>query len=247
MTIDWWTLGFQAVNVSILIWLLGRFFWHPLAAMIEQRRVAVHATLAEADAKRAAAVTALAEIDETRAGFAKEHDAILAAARETAEAAHVARLQQAEAEAAALGGAASAAIERDRQAAEQAWSDRASQLAIDIAQRLAARLDGPAVRAAFLDWLLQEIRSLPEFARAAASANGTVLEATSAAPLDPADQARYRGLIGAALGGQPQIAFKDDPALIAGLELRGPQLVVANSWRADLSRILTDVMHDPKH
>ena len=34
MTIDWWTLGIQAVNVVILVWLLGRFFWRPVAAMI---------------------------------------------------------------------------------------------------------------------------------------------------------------------------------------------------------------------
>ena len=40
MTIDWWTLGIQTVNVIILIWLLGRFFWRPVAAMIEQRRAA---------------------------------------------------------------------------------------------------------------------------------------------------------------------------------------------------------------
>jgi F-type H+-transporting ATPase subunit b len=37
MTIDWWTLGIQAVNVIILVWLLARFFWRPVAAMIEQR------------------------------------------------------------------------------------------------------------------------------------------------------------------------------------------------------------------
>ena len=35
MSIDWVTLGLQAVNVAILIWILARFFWRPLAAMIE--------------------------------------------------------------------------------------------------------------------------------------------------------------------------------------------------------------------
>ena len=34
MTIDWWTLGLQTVNVIALVWLLGRFFWRPLAGMI---------------------------------------------------------------------------------------------------------------------------------------------------------------------------------------------------------------------
>jgi F-type H+-transporting ATPase subunit b len=244
MTIDWWTLGIQAVNVLILVWLLGRFFWRPLAAMIEGRRAAAAKSLAEAEAKRAAATAALAEIGQTRAGFAKERDAILAAAHQAADQAHAARLERAETEAAALEAAAKDAIEKERLAAEQAWSDRAAHLAIDIAQRLAARLDGPAVRAAFLDWLLREIGALPEAARQAVAANGTMLEAITATPLDPADQQRYRGLIGTAFGGHPEITFKDNPALIAGLELHGPQLVVSNSWRADLTRILTDVTHD---
>ena len=50
----------------------------------------------------------------------------------------------------------------------------------------------------------------------------------------PADQERYRELISGAFGVHPQINFEVDAALIAGLELRGPHLVVANSWRADL-------------
>ena len=140
--------------------------------------------------------------------------------------------------------AAKAAIEKEKDAADKAWAERASRLAVEIAQRLAARLDGPAVRAAFLDWLLEEIRTLPDPARQAVAANGVALEAISATPLDPADQERYRELIGEAFGAHPQIAFKADPALIAGLELHGPHLVVSNSWRADLTKILADLTHD---
>jgi len=115
--------------------------------------------------------------------------------------------------------------------------------AVEIAERLAARLDGPTVRAAFLDWLLKELRTLPDSARQAVAANGLALEAISATPLDPADQAHYRELIGKALGSHPQIAFKADPGLIAGLELHGSHLVVRNSWRADLTQILADLTH----
>jgi F-type H+-transporting ATPase subunit b len=111
---------------------------------------------------------------------------------------------------------------------------------------LVGRLDGPAVRAAFLDLLLAEIRVLPDPVRQAVAANGVTLEAISAAPLEPADQQRYRELIGEAFGAHPQIAFKADPALIAGLELRGSHLVVSNSWRADLTRILTDLTDDKR-
>ncbi len=123
---------------------------------------------------------------------------------------------------------------RRKRLAEKAWAERASRLSVDIAERLAARLDGPAVRAAFLSWLLKEIRALPEPVRQAVTADGSALEAVSAIALAPADQERYRERIGEAFGAQPQIVFKTDPALIAGLELHGPHLAVSNSWRADL-------------
>lgn len=241
MTLDWWTLGLQTVNVIVLVWLLGRFFWRPVADMIAQRRVAAQQMLTEAQAKRDEAQAALAAIQATRAGFAQEREAILAAAGDDAERSRAARLQQATRDAEALQAAARAEVAKHTEAAERAWAGQASHLAIAIAERLAARLDGAAVRAAFLDWLLTEIRALPEAQRLSATDDGVVLEAMSATPLDPAEQARYRALIGEAFGASPQIDFKADPALIAGLELRGPHLVVANSWRADLDRILADL------
>jgi F-type H+-transporting ATPase subunit b len=246
MTIDWWTLGIQTVNVVILIWLLGRFFWRPVAAMIEQRRATAQRILAEAEAKCNEATAALAEIELTRSGFAQEREAILAAAHEAAERARAARLEEVEKEAASREAAARAAAGKESEAADKACAARASRLAVEIAQRLAARLEGPAVRAAFLEWLLEEIRTLPEPARQAAAADGVALEAISATPLEPADQEHYRELIGEAFGARPQIVFKADPALIAGLELHGPHLVVSNSWRADLSRILADLTHDDR-
>jgi F-type H+-transporting ATPase subunit b len=246
MTIDWWTLGIQTVNVVILVWLLERFFWRPVAALIEQRRATTQRMLAEAEAKRSQAAAALAEIEPTRAGFAQEREAILTAAHEAAERARAVRLEDAAKAAASLEAAAKAAIEKEKKAADKAWAERASRLAVEIAERLAARLDGPAVRATFLDWLLKEIRTLPDSARQAVAANGVALEAISATPLDPVDQERYRELIGEAFGAHPQIAFKADPALIAGLELHGPHLVVSNSWRADLTQILADLTHDSR-
>src|SRR5450631_3065522 len=115
MTIDWWTLGIQTVNVVILVWLLKRFFWRPVAAIIEQRRATAQQVMAEAEAKRSQATAALAEIEQTRAGFAKEREAILAAAQEEAERARAARLAEVEQEAASLEVAAKAAMVREKQ------------------------------------------------------------------------------------------------------------------------------------
>lgn len=255
MTIDWWTLGIQTVNVLILIWILGRFFWRPLAAMIDQRRATARRMLDDAEAARAQAADALAAVERTRAGFARERDAILAAAQATADREHAARLDAATREAEALRAAARADIAKETAAIDKAWRDRAGQLAVTIAQRLASRLDGPAVQAAFLDWLLREVRALPDAIRDSATTgatDGAPLAVLTAAPLDAAEQARYRALIAQAFGGasdaedrHPAITFASDPALIAGVEIHGPHLVVSNSWRADLSQILAELTHDP--
>src|ERR1700735_2520227 len=104
MTIDWWTLAIQTVNVVILVWLLGRFFWRPVAAMIER----------------------------TRAGFAQEREAILTAAREAAEQAQAACLENATKEATSLEATAKAAIAKEKTEADKAWAERACRLAGEI-------------------------------------------------------------------------------------------------------------------
>src|SRR5271154_7122254 len=117
MTIDWWTLGIQTVNVLILVWLLERFFWRPMAAMIEQRRATAQRVLADAEDKRSHAAAALVEIENTRAGFAKERETILAAAHAAAEHDQATRLEDAAKEISVRGVAAKAAIETEKEAA----------------------------------------------------------------------------------------------------------------------------------
>jgi F-type H+-transporting ATPase subunit b len=244
MSIDWWTLGLQTVNIVILVWLLQRFFWTPVAGMIAERRAAAQKALADAQAARDSARAALADIQRTRAGFAAERDKILADARLESERAGAAKLAEAARQAAALVEVAKAGVAKDAEAATRAWASRSSDLAVDIAKRLAARLDGPAVRGVFLDWALAAIRALPATARQAATGSSVTLEATSATPLDPAEQKRATQSIGEAFGAPVDLAFKTDSELIAGLEIRTAHLVVSNSWRADLTRILAELAHD---
>jgi F-type H+-transporting ATPase subunit b len=121
---------------------------------------------------------------------------------------------------------------------------RSSELAVDIAKRLAARLEGPAVQGVFLDWALKAVRALPAPTRATVTSSKAALEVTSAAALDAAEQTRATQAIGEAFGAPVGVVFKTDPDLIAGLELRTDHLVVANSWRADLANVLAELAHD---
>src|SRR6516162_2859657 len=55
MQIDWWTLGLQAVNALVLIWLLARFLYRPVVDAIAARQQAAGKLLADAQAAKAAA------------------------------------------------------------------------------------------------------------------------------------------------------------------------------------------------
>jgi F-type H+-transporting ATPase subunit b len=242
MTIDWWTFGIQTVNVAILVWLLQRFFWRPVAAMIEQRRDATRRTMTDADAAKVKAIADLAEIEQTRAGFAKEREAMLSATRAEAETIRVALLADARRQAVSVEAAAKAAIDQANAAAAEAWAARSAAVAVAIAAQLAARLDGADVRAAFLEWLVQEIAGRRDIMMT----NGATLEIVSAVTLDPMEQQRTRERIVAALGGEPPIVFRTDSTLIAGLELHSPHFLVSNSWRADLERILARLVERGK-
>jgi F-type H+-transporting ATPase subunit b len=243
MTIDWWTLGLQAVNVLILVWLLQRFFWRPVAALIAERRKTAQAMLADAKSAKGQAAAALAEIETTRAGFAAERQKILADARAEADAASEATLKDARAKAEKLRKAAETRIAADIAAAEKLQADRAASLAIDIAARLAGRLSGSDITSSFLGWLTEAIKAMPEDEKAAALRDGKGLKLVSAEALMPAEKTRIKAKIAAALGGKPALSFETDASLIAGLELRGAHFALRNSWQADLARILEELRH----
>lgn len=244
MSIDWWTLGLEAINVAVLVWLLGRFFWRPVAAVIEKRRQSVAADLAQVETGRRELDAAAKKIAATRAGFAAERETVLASAREEAGQQRQALLARARDDAEALRETARKEMEATRATERKAWAERSGRLAVTIAGRLAARLDGTAVRAAFLDWLVEAIDKLPEATRAAITDGNMTLKAVTARTLEAVEQRQVSEALAAALGCRPAIAFETDPTLIEGIELHGPHFTLRNSWRSDLDGILQEISHD---
>ncbi|MDP4034362.1 MAG: F0F1 ATP synthase subunit delta [Pseudorhodobacter sp.] len=241
MTIDWWGLGLQAINVLILVWLLTRVFWHPIAGAIAARKDAALAMLDAAQATQTKADEALAEVTKAREGIASEREAILAIAATTADAAIVAALQDAHEKAERITAAARLTIERDTEASIRARAAQTSQLAVEIAAKLLARLDTPSVHSAFLTLLLEAIREMPPNDRAALIRTTTGIDLFSATDLDDAEKEKITQALGQMLGATPDLTFVTDPDLIAGFEMRTAHFVLHNSWKSDLARILKGV------
>lgn len=236
MAIDFWGLGLQAINVLVLVWLLSRVFWRPVAAAIATRQTTAKAITDAAAAVQARADAALAEVTKARDGIATERTAILNAARVQAEAEAKAAVSEARTTAEAVLNAARKAAAQDAKTAQAENVAQALELALAIAARLLAQLESPKVQAAFLAQLVETISQMSDSDRVSLVDAPKGIEVVS--PCDPGDEkAAIEKAVRTALGGAPALRFVTDPALIAGLELRSPHFVLHNSWQADLDQV----------
>lgn len=240
MTIDFWGLGLQAVNVLILVWLLGRVFWRPVSQAIARRQEAATALIASAKATQGKADAALAEASQARATLASERESTLDATRREAEAATKATLTDAHAKADALLAAAQITVDKTADAARKANATAASDLALTIAGTLLTRMASPAVQAQFLPQLIAAIERMPARDRAALMDEPMGIDVVTAQEVGANGVPLCKTITDAvhkALGGTPTLRFVTDPDLIAGLELHTPHFVLRNSWQADLAQI----------
>ncbi|MGE4410847.1 MAG: ATPase [Sphingobium sp.] len=238
MTIDWWTLGLQTVNLLVLLWLLGRFLFRPLAAIVAERRAAAAKLLDEAQAERTAAQQAKAQIETERKAIADERAARLDAVAQEAESRRAAILKDAQAQVDRMREEAKASAQQAHKDEERRIGHRAQMLAGDIAARLLERLPEMPATDSFLPGFEQALAGLPASTRAALGEEGEQPVLLSAQPLDDAGKAACLAAIERATGHRLAPDFRTDPALIAGLRLETPHAVVANSFRTDIDRIL---------
>ena len=247
MNIDWWTLALQTVNVLILIWILARFFFRPIADIVAKRQEETNKLFAEADAARKQASDARSDAEKGRAEVAAARDRLLAEAQKSAQAEKSKLLEQAAQDAAKLRHESEAAIARDRAAAEQEILDHAGALSIDIARRLLARLPSNLALETFLDALCGEIGKLSPEARGAfeaAATTGHPIEVVTQGPLNDEETKHVRDALKQAFGADLPFTFSSDPKVLAGIELHGHNVILRNSWRADLDQIREELSRE---
>ena len=246
MQIDWWTLGLQALNALVLIWLLAHFLFRPVVDAIAARQKAAGQLLADARAAKEAAESEREKAAAEAANLAEHRSEALKAAVAEAAAAKLALLAAAQADADKLRAAAQAEIEAARHAEAVAAEDRAGRLAVDIATKLLDRLPREARVAAFIDGIATGLAKLPEGTRASVGVDGASVRLTAARAATPEEVEACRKALASVLGHPVLVEVKVEPELIAGIELETPHAVVRNSFRADLVRLKSElVRHDP--
>ena len=162
MHIDWWTLALQTVNVLVLIWILGRFFFRPVADLVAKRQAETRKGCSPTPRRLASETADLEGRGRQGAGQHRGRSETSCWPRraQAAQAEKAALLAQSRYDIAKQRSEAEAAMARERTRAEQAIVTHASELAVDIARRLLGRMPAAVSFAAFLDGLCDELRNL---------------------------------------------------------------------------------------
>jgi F-type H+-transporting ATPase subunit b len=241
MRFDWSTLILQTVNLLVLLWLLRRFLFRPVVAIVAQRRDAAEKLLADAAAARDQARAQAEQMAQREKALAADGDRIMADARAAADAERVTLLERSKAEIAQQRDAAQIGLEQEKSQIRRALESEARHLAVAIASRLLGRMRAPALDLA----LLESLSALPAEQWLTLAGPDQTLEVVTASPMDATMQAKCTDMVRKHL--ECRIHFDSDPSLIAGVELRGPHAKLHNNWRADLDRIATELQQDESH
>src|SRR5580704_2922901 len=86
MLIDWFTVGAQALNFLILVWLLKHFLYKPILNAIDAREKLIAGKLTDADAKETEAQKERDEFQKKNEEFDQQRSALLSKATDEAKA-----------------------------------------------------------------------------------------------------------------------------------------------------------------
>ncbi|TCV84559.1 MULTISPECIES: F0F1 ATP synthase subunit delta [Methylomonas] len=223
MQFDWTTFILEILNFLVLVWILQRFLYRPILAMLDarQQRIQDETELAaqlrdEAEALRQQYEQRLADWNQQQETSRRQLDEELAQLRNTATENLKQTLADEEAKLRVRNQTLITAREAAliREAAGAAYGQAAAML-----QRLAS----PQLTQQIVEVFLQDLQHMPDseqtaLRKAAAMLIGaSAVEVLSAHPLSETDQARVTETLSTAAGQALQLTIKEDSTLIAGL------------------------------
>ena len=240
MQIDWWTLGLQALNFLVLVWLLRRFLYKPVRAVIDKRKELAEQAFAEASERERAAEAVQQHFEQELASQADERQKLLNVTHKQLESERSGIMEDARQEADKLIKAARETIAKERQATLKQLRNEVAGLAVDLASMLMQE-GGPMLSSeTALEQLETQLKSLPpnELDRLTDDlrANNANLVIVTAEPLDSDDQSRWRRRMADYLGDYDNTNFATDPGIVGGAELHLPHSVLRFTWAGQLQK-----------
>jgi F-type H+-transporting ATPase subunit b len=223
MLIDWFTVGAQALNFIILVWLLKRFLYKPILDAIDVREKRIATELADADAKRAEAQQERDEFGRKNDEFDRQRAGLLSQAADEAKAERQRLVEEARQVADTLSAKRMETLRDEARNLNQAISRRTQQEVFAIARKALMDLATTSLEERLGEVFTRRLREMSEQAKQGlAEALKTASEPAlvrSVFELPEEQRASIRNALNETFAADIPIRFEIAPDLVSGIEL----------------------------
>ena len=222
MLIDWFTVGAQALNFVILVWLMKRFLYKPILGAIDAREIRIARELANADTKEAEARSQVDEFRHRNEKFDQQRATLFSQATHEANAERDRLLDEARQAADALSAKRQETLRNEARTLNQAIARRAQQEVFAIARKALADLSTTSLEERLCDVLTRRLRTLEGqakagLAQALEAATGPAL-VRSAFDLPAEQRAAIKKALDETFSAEFKVRFETAPELFSGIE-----------------------------
>jgi F-type H+-transporting ATPase subunit b len=223
MLIDWFTVGAQALNFLILVWLLKHFLYKPIRDAIDAREKGIAAKLADADAKTKEAQKQHDDFAGKNKVFDEQRAALLSKAEGEAKTEHDRLIGDAHKEADDLRATQAAALKNDQATLAKQITRTAAVSVFAIARKTLADLATASleerVGAVFTHRLSEMSGQAKQTLGAALKSSGEPALVQTAFDM-PADQkAAIQNALNETFSAEIRLRFETAPDSVCGIEL----------------------------
>jgi F-type H+-transporting ATPase subunit b len=223
MLIDWFTVGAQALNFLILVWLMKHFLYKPVLHAIDEREKRVAAELANADKKKAEAQKESDEFKHKNEEFDQQRATLLSKATDEAKAERQRLLDEARKAADALSAKRQEALRNDAHNLHQAISRRTQKEVFAIARKTLKDLATTSLEECLVEVFTRRLREMNGPTKAglndALKKSSEPALVRSAFDLIAEQQAAIQNALNEISSAEIHIRFETVPDLISGIEL----------------------------
>ena len=223
MLIDWFTVGAQALNFLILVWLMKRFLYKPILNALAAREKLIAAELADAAAKKADAQKDRDDFQRRNEDFDRQRASLLAKATDEANAERQRLLDEARKAADALKAKRQETLANEAKSLGKAVARRAQDEVFAIARKALADLATTSLEERIGEVFTRRLREMDSKSKetlgAALKAPPGPATVTSAFDLPPDERAKIQNAINETFEADVHLRFVTAPDLVGGVEL----------------------------
>ena len=223
MLIDWFTVGAQALNFLILVWLMKRFLYKPILHAIDAREKRIATELADADAKKAEAKEERDEFQHKNEEFDQQRAALLSKATDEAKAERQRLLDEARQAADVLRAKRQDELKHEQQSLKDEIARRTREAVFSIARKTLTDLAGTSLEERLGEVFTRRLGEMDGQAKARlAEALKTSSEPAlvrSAFDLPAEQRETIQNALNETFSAEIHVRFETAPELVSGIEL----------------------------